>query len=145
MKKTLSIILAVLIASISLSARDRVSRDINQLPAPARTFLKTHFPKTPVNHIKIDKEIFESTSYDVILNNGSEIEFDSKGEWKEIDCGNKAVPKAVVLNDILKYVNTNFPKRAIVKIEKSSKKYEVELSDGTDLEFGRDGKFRKID
>jgi len=144
MKKFLTIIAIVLIASATMCARDRVTRNVSELPATSQTFLKKYFPKTGVNHIKIEKELFK-TSYDVILNNGTEIEFDSDGNWKEIDCGNTAIPNGIIMKAITNYVKTNYPKRVIVQIERSSSKYEVELSDGTDLDFGRNGEFLRVD
>lgn len=146
MKKAIYLlIIAIALVCSPAYARKNVTRDIKALPAQAQQFLRQHFPKQNVSHIKIEKEVFEGNSYDVVLNNGSEIEFDSKGNWTEIDCGAGAVPQGIILKEITSYVKKNYSGRSIVQIEKSSGKYEIELSDGTDLEFGRDGKFRKVD
>ena len=37
----------------------------------------------------VQKDLFLSTSYDVKMSDGIELEFNSKGEWVEIDCKNK--------------------------------------------------------
>lgn len=134
-----------IIACLPMAARDRVSRNVKDLPAAAQTMLSKYFGGEKVNHIKIDKPTFGSTEYDVVLNDGTEVEFDSKGNWKEIDCGMKAVPDALVLKPIREYVKSTFKGQKIVNIEKKSNKYDIELQDGTDLEFDRSGRFLRID
>lgn len=127
------------------SAKDRYTNNVKELPAVAVQFLKSNFPKHEVHHIKIEKRAFGGNEYDVILNNGTEIEFDAKGNWKEVDCGVEAVPASVIMKSISSYVKNNYSGAKIVKIEKSSREYEVELSNGIDLKFGRDGSFKKVD
>lgn len=145
MKKIISLMAAMLLVVISASARDRVSRNINDLPEAARTTLTKYFPKQGVNHIKIDDKTFGGADYDVILNNGTEVDFNSDGEWIEVDCGANAVPSGLVLKPISDYVARNFAKQKIVSIEKERNKYNVELQNGTELEFDRAGQFLRID
>lgn len=145
MKKLLSLIMLAILAIAPLAARERISRNVKDLPPAAQTLLNKYFGGEKVSHIKIDKPTFGSTEYDVILNNGTEIEFDSKGDWKEIDCGNSSVPKDLVLKSIRDYVSTNFKGQKIVNIEKQRSKYNIELQNGTDLEFDRAGRFLRID
>ena len=104
--KTLLIALVALFAATSVSARDRYSNDINVLPQAAQNLLSTHFPNVQVNHIKIDKHTFGGEDYDVVLNNGTEIDFDSKGNLEEVDCGRTGkVPNAIVPEAIRNYVH----------------------------------------
>lgn len=145
MKKILSTILLVMLAIIPMAARDRVTTNVNELPATAQATLNKYFAKQKVNHIKIDKKTFGGAEYDVVLNNGTEIDFDSKGNWKEIDCGTNKVPDGLILKPISDYIKTNFKGRTIVSIEVSRNKYDIELNDGTDLEFDRAGNFLRID
>ncbi len=145
MKKLLSILMLAIIAVVPMTARDRNSRNVKDLPPAAQTMLNKYFGGEKVSHIKIDKPTFGSTEYDVILNNGTEIEFDAKGEWKEIDCGSNAVPKDLILKTIRDYVSSNFKGQKIVNIEKQRNKYQIELQNGTDLEFDRAGRFLRID
>ncbi|MDE5685878.1 MAG: PepSY-like domain-containing protein [Paramuribaculum sp.] len=145
MKKSLSLLLLAVIAILPMSARERVTTNASELPAAANAFLQKHFPKTKVNHIKIESGTFGGTDYDVILSNGSEIEFDSKGNIKEIDCGYNSVPEGLILKPITDYVRRNFKGQKIVSVDISRNKYEVELSNGVELEFDRDGSFRKAD
>lgn len=128
-----------------VQARDIVSRNLNDLPATAQSMLKKHFTSKKVNHIKIDKKIVGQTEYDVILNDGTEIDFNGKGEWEEIKMGNKAIPSNILPSNIYNYVKKNHKGAKIVTVEKSRSKYEVELNNGLDLEFDRSGNFLRQD
>lgn len=145
MKKILIALLCMVIGLGAASARSNVSRDAKVLPAKAQTMLRTYFGKTAVNHIKIETKVLGEKEYDVILNNGTEIEFNHKGDWTSVDCGMSAVPSKLILPAIQKYVKANYPSAAIVQIDIDRNKYEVELNNGLDLEFSRDGRFLKVD
>ena len=145
MKKFITAMLLMAIAIIPMAARDRVTTNVNELPATAQATLNKYFAKTKVNHIKIDKKTFGGAEYDVVLENGTEIEFDSNGNWKEIDCGYNKVPDGLILKSITDHVKANFKNQHIVSIEVSHNKYELELSSGLDVEFDRSGRFLRID
>lgn len=127
------------------SARDRVTRNTSELPQAAQTTITRHFSKTGVNHIKIDSKVFGGDEYEVILNDGTEIDFNSDGTIKEIDCGRSAIPEALVLKPIRDYVNSNFKGAKIVGMDVERGGYEITLSTGVDLKFDRAGNFKKID
>lgn len=146
MKKLMVLMLAAIIGIGTSFARDRVTSDSNVLPAPAKEILNKHFPKVGVNHIKIDQNLVgQVDDYDVILNDGSEVEFDRNGNVKSVDCGSTSVPEALVLKPIRDYVAKNFKGAKIVGIETNRKSYEIELSSGMELKFDRSGAFLKID
>lgn len=144
MKKIL-LVLAVMLGVISASARDNYSRDINDLPVAAQTVIKNHFKKE-VSHIKIEKEWGRVSEYDVVLVDGSEITFDSRGNWKDIEVkGTGSVPSALILNSISTYVKQNQKKARIIGIEKNRSGYEVELSNGVEMKFNLSGQFLRYD
>lgn len=145
MKKLLAILAAIVVLALPMAAKDRIYHNSEPLPAAARTTLSKNFPKAEVNRVKVDSHIFGGDEYEVILSNGTEIEFDSNGEWKEVDCGHLAVPNAFVLKPIAQYVTKNYPGQKIVKVSKDRNKYEIELSNGIDLDFDRAGAFLRVD
>lgn len=145
MKKLLILMMAV-IATMACSAKDKYSTDPNVLPQTARTILANHFPKAKVSHIKIDKHTFGGTDYDVILTDGTEIDFDSKGNLDEVDCGRSGqVPDGLVAKSVLSYVKKSYPGQRIVKYDIKSNGYDVELQSGVEIEFDKQGRFRRID
>ena len=113
--------------------------------ADALNLITKYFPMLALNHIKIDSNLFGGADYDVVLNDGTELDFDKDGELKEIDCGMREVPSGLLLKTICDYVSKNFSGRKIVSMDIDSRKYEIELSDGIELEFDRSGQFLRID
>ena len=128
MKKIFALF-ALLLCFVQFSqAGDKVTRDVNKLPVAAREMINKHFPQAKVEYIKIEKDLFLSTSYDVKMSDGIELEFNSKGEWVEIDCKNKAVPAIFIPN----------------KIERDRKGYELTLENGLEVDFDQFGGFLKL-
>lgn len=125
-------------------AGDVVTRDVNKLPVAAREMIGRQFPKTKVAYIKIDKDLLQSTSYDVKLADGVELEFDSKGEWLEIDCKHNSVPTAFIPRTISKYMEANYGGHKIVKMERGRKGYELTLENGLEVDFDQFGGFLKL-
>ena len=145
MKKITTLLMMMLMIVGVASARDRVTRDIKALPEAAQQVINTHFKGKGVNHIKIDDKTFGSADYDVVLNDGTEIDFDSKGNVKEIDSGRNAIPDALILKPIRDYVAKNFKGQKIVGLEVNRNNYEVQLYGGMELKFDRSGNFQRID
>ena len=138
-------LMAMLVCSLQFAmARDVVTRDVNKLPVAAREMIGKHFSQTKVAYIKIEKDLFQSTSYDVKLADGIELEFNSKGEWLEIDCKNKAVPSTFIPQAISKYMKANYNGHKTVKIERNRKGYELTLENGLEVDFDQFGGFLKL-
>lgn len=145
MKKILLMIVAVIAVALGAQARDDYSRDPAVLPEAARTVLKSNF-KAKVSVIKIDKDFGRVSDYEVTLTDGTEIKFDSKGNWKEVEVAiDKTVPKAFVPAEAAAYVKANQPKARVIGIEKERNGYEVTLNNGVDIKFDKAGKFVKFD
>ena len=139
---TISLI-AALVFGISANAQKTVIKK-EALPANAQTFLKTHFGSKKPSYILEDKEIL-STEYRVQFDNKIEIEFDKKGNWKEVDGKGAKLPTSIIPKKIASYVKANFPKEKITKIEIGTSGYETKLTNGLELKFNLKGDFTKID
>ncbi|MEO8255670.1 MAG: PepSY-like domain-containing protein [Flavobacterium sp.] len=114
------------------------------LPANAQTFLKTHFAGQEPSYIIKDKETF-STDYKVQFTNNTEVEFDGKGNWEEVDGNHTAIPAAIVPKTIATYLKANFANTTVTKISKNYNGYEVDINNGLELEFNSKGIFTRID
>lgn len=145
MKKFVSVLVIVLGAIFSACAGDLVTRDISRLPESARQSLRTHFPKNNISYIKIDKEVLKKDKYEAILTDGSKVEFDSNGNWTEVDCNRKAVPATYIPAKIQAYLKANFPTQKVTKIERNRRKYELKLDNGLDAKFDLEGNLLKLD
>lgn len=145
MKKILMTLMIMLMGIVSIQARDYVTRDSSILPATARRTLKNNFPKIQINHIKVDTGVFGAKDYDVVLDNGIEVDFDRSGNWKEVDTGHRGVPDGLLPPAIKNYLKSNYRNAKVVKIEKDRNSYDLKLDSGLELEFDRTGRFLRID
>ena len=125
-------------------AGDVITQDPNQLPPAARSFLAKYFNQVEISHIKIESDLLRGKTYDVLLIDRTELEFDSKGNWTEIDCQRKAVPEDLIPVRVKQYVQVNFPRETITKIDRRAG-IEVELTSDFSLKFNKRGKFISAD
>lgn len=144
MKKFILAMLVAVIAFGTASARDKVYRSAEPLPEAAKTMLAKYFPKLKVNHVKVDSGVFD-TDYDVILSDGTEVDFNKDGEWESVERNMAAVPDALIPAPIMKFVKENYGNAKIYEISKDRREYEISLSNGLDLKFDRAGNFKRID
>lgn len=135
-------LIAGLIFGLSANAQKTVIKK-EALPANAQAFLKTHFGSKKPSYILEDKEIL-STEYKVKFGDEIEIEFDKKGNWKEVDGNNSKIPKSIIPKKIASYIKTNFPKEKVTKIEIESSGYEAKLTNGLELKFNLKEDFVKV-
>lgn len=146
MKKILSLFVMAMVAIQFTFATDIITKDMNQLPLPARNFVNRHFTKPQVAHIKIDKDMLEATKYEVLLVNGVEMDFDSKGNWEEVSSKKGAIPASIIPGFVTSYLKANnFANEHVTKIERDRKGYEVKLNTGISFKFDKKGKFLKAD
>ncbi|MBP3785523.1 MAG: PepSY-like domain-containing protein [Bacteroidaceae bacterium] len=113
-----------------------------QLPKEAQTIVQKHFAGKQILLVKQEME-WVRRHYDVVFSDGTKIEFDSKGQWVEIDCMHTAVPAALVPQPIMAFVKKTYPDAVVTKIERDRRGYDVDLSNGLDLEFN--SKYQLID
>ena len=108
------------------------------LPAPARTFISTHYADMPVPFAKA-----ELCGYEVVLPDGTEIEFTKEGEWKKIDAEHVFIPTGIISTlpaPISDYLTTSFAGIGVEKIEKDFfGVYELELANDAELRFSKEG------
>lgn len=147
MKKILSLLVLALMAVQFSLAKDVITQDMNMLPPSARNFVNHHFAKPQVSHIKIDKDRMEPRQYEVVLMDGTEIDFDSAGNWEEVSAKKgHVVPASIVPAFAADYLKAhNFNTQGVRKVERDRKGYEVELTNGVTFKFDKKGRFVKAD
>lgn len=116
----------------------------NQLPAQAQSFLNENFANVKISYAKQETDFIER-SYEVVLADGTKLEFTKKGNWKEVDCRYSEVPSAIVPAPIKNFINENYSGSRVLKIERDSRGYEVKLSNKLELKFNNDFKIVDID
>ena len=143
-KKLLIMIVAVLGISTAAMAKDTYARDASVLPKAAQTMIANNF-KANVSVVKIESDFGRVSEYEVVLTDGTEISFDRDGNWDNVEVGEGSIPKAFIPQAIADYVKANQPGQKIVGIEKERHGYDVELSNGIEMKFDKNGKFQRYD
>ncbi len=128
-------VVSLLIANVAMADDKPIA--VEQLPAAAKTFVKTHFKGQKIAYAEKD-----GVQYECQLEDGTKIEFNRKGVWHQVEStANKAVPASIVPKAVEQYVKAHYQDMVIRKIDKERYGYEVELSNGTELRFNAKGKF----
>lgn len=107
-----------------------------QLPEKAQTLINTNFTGIKVAFAKVDNDLF-GKEYEVLLTDGTKVEFAGNGEWKSIDCRYTAVPEALIPVQIKSYVSQNYPGTKIIEIERDRHETEVKITTGFELTFNQ--------
>lgn len=136
------VVCSVVLFSTTACADKNKPIQVNELPAKAQTVLTTHFSGQKVTMATLESEIIDK-SYNVILQNGTKLEFDRKGNLTEVDCKQETVPAKLIPQAIKSYVQTNYSDQNIKKMEIDKNEHEIELSNGLDITFNK--RFKVID
>ena len=134
------VVCSVVLFSTTACADKNKPIQVNELPAKAQTVLTTHFSGQKVA-LTIKENGFDG--YDVVLQNGTKLEFDRKGNLTEVDCKQGTVPAKLIPQAIKSYVQTNYSGQNIKKMEIDKNEHEIELSNGLDITFNK--RFQVID
>lgn len=148
MKRIMRILMIAICCMMSFNIVANAGNDkpinVNELPAKAQTLLSKHFKGQKVMLATIESGVV-SRSYDVVLRNGTKLEFDKKGNLTEIDCKQGIVPNQLIPQPIKNYLKENYRGETVRKIELNKKEYEVELANGIDLTFNKHFQLIDID
>lgn len=145
MKKILFVLAAIFTFGVSnvLADNDKLIKK-SELPAESQQFINDNFSGVEITYAKLERELLER-SYEVVLADGTKLEFTSKGAWKEVDCRYAEVPAAIVPQAIKNYVAKNYPGEKVLKIERDRGYYELKLSNRYELTFNKDYNIIDID
>lgn len=143
--KRFALLTLMVFGLMSCESSDRIAIEFTQLPNNAQNFIKTHFPDKTISIIFYDKDIFDK-DYEVVFEDTSNVDFNSKGEWTEIEVKSApGVPTAAIPAAITNYINAKHPTTFITKINKDRRDYEVELRNGIDIVFDKNGNTIRYD
>lgn len=145
MKKALVILCTLLMVAFAAKAADR-HRIITfeELPVKAQEFVTTFFSGQTIRFVEMEIEV-KRTEYTVRFENGMEIEFNSNGDWEEVESHADCLPTGFLNENIINYLSKNLPNHCIHEISKSRFKVEIELDNGLELVFNKNGEFLRYD
>lgn len=118
----------LLIIFSSVLAADDWKVDPNELPQSAIDFINKFFPNNRIILAERDRK-----KYEIVLENGVELEFFINGELKEVEGNYVAVPPEILPKTVANTVSVTFPNTTITKIKKKWNLYEVKLNNSMAL------------
>lgn len=133
---------AVVFVSTACSKADDEIISKSALPQSAQKVVDTYFPGEKISRVVRDSSSSGRVEYEVDFVSGRDIEFNSKGAWKSIDCKGSKVPAGLVPQAIRNYVANNAPGLYIVTIDRDRQGYEIELNNGVEMVFDSKGVYR---
>lgn len=146
MKKSI-IAAAVFFACVISAGADNREKPttVDKLPAKAQEFLSQNFKGLTVAFVVEDPKMTGS-EYEVTYTDRTEVDFNAIGEWTSVECKYDAVPQAVVPKQISDYLSgAGYGSQKIMKIEKKSYSWEIELSGGLEISFDTSFNVTEID
>lgn len=137
------LVAALAALTTSALAADDTPVQVAQMPKAAQQFIGQYFGDVQVSYATMDGGF--SKSYDVVLVNGTKIEFDGDGNWTEVDCKHGVVPEELIPAQIRRYVADNHPGQRIEQIDRRARGWEVGLGNGIDLKFNNNFRLMDLD
>ncbi len=132
--------MALLFTAVMANAQKKISA--SELPKDATIFLEKYFNGIAIEKVKKDSEHGEK-GYEVILKDGTEIEFWKDGKYREVEGKDNPIPTAYIDPKITSYIAKNYPNKKITHIDYGHKDVDVDLTGDIDLEFDKNGNFIK--
>lgn len=138
MKKIFTLLFCLSLLPLVASATDDKPIEFSQLPKEAQAFVTTHFSQAQIAFAKMDRDLF-SRDYEVIFTDGSQLSFNSKGQWTKVSCEKSStftVPSAIIPQAIADKVKSKWPASRITEIEKSERgRIDISLDNRMELTF----------
>lgn len=142
MKRTfLATVLSIVFAMVAVACHSSDEKEIGyaELPVQAQQFVKQYFPSATYSHVEKEKD-HGKWEYEVLLSDGTKIDFNNKGEWKCVDCKYSTLPAGIIPDAIVADIAQRYPSQQPYKIEKETGGYEIDIP-GFDLYYSNNGKF----
>lgn len=144
MKKFFALTLVVAFSLLISACSDRPVAP-QQVPQPIHMFVRQYFPGQTITYAEKDLEI-TGYKYDVFLTDGTHIDFDTDNVWDKIECNmTRTVPTALIPAPLVVNIKASFPDAMILKIDKERYGYDVELANGIELKFNKQGVLQEMD
>lgn len=147
MRLSKKVFLRILLAAVSVAGLwtlpgcdDEKRIDYGRLPAAAREFIEHYFPASGVSRVVRDKDDGR-TDYEVLLDDGTQIDFDGAGAWIQVECGFSALPEGLVPPRIMAHLAAHYPERTPYEIERETGGYLLTVTGGIELVYTSAGDF----
>jgi hypothetical protein len=131
----LTMVLALAVANVCMSKDKKVK--LANLPATVQQFIKKNFPKARIKKIAQESDDLD---YNVTFDNGAKLEFGKDNQWSEIYCKKTPFPVHLIPQQIVAYVQRQYPRTSIQRVERCSQGYDIDLNNNKHFQLSRDFK-----
>lgn len=138
--KKISLVLFFLTVCAFVSNAQITQIKSTQLPAQARTTIRKAWNGAPTVDAWRNK-MGKRVEYKASIENGSTIKFNAQGRWIEMRCYD-GVPTTLLPKAMLSHIDKYYEGQLIVWVSKTTKRYQIQLANGTKLEFNNKGIFQ---
>ena len=124
MKRIIQTCVVALVCMIAFQVKAVADNDkpiaVSQLPAVSQQVIKSHFAGKKVAMAKQETGLLDK-NYEAAFTSGEKVEFDKKGNWKEIrlqalrPCRQSFIPAKIA-----SYLKSNYPGVKVLKLEKGN-------------------------
>lgn len=121
-----SLFIIFILMNITTTCHDN-NIEINDLPESAQNFIGKYFSLDSIKTITISTK---EKDYKIKFFNHSEIIFNKKGIWQEVETKNNPFPIAlfdILPANIFQYIITVYPQRPVSSIRKTTYGYKIEV------------------
>lgn len=124
-------LLSLIFTALSLHADMIISP--NALPDVIKQFISTHF-KAQIGLVEVDRK-----SYEISLTDGTELEFDIMGNWKEIESKFAPIDFAVLPPNIANIIKNQYPNTTLIEVKRKINYYKIKLSNRMKIRIDPNG------
>ena len=114
------------------------------LPENVLSFIAEHFQDEKIAFAKEDRDLLK-ISYEIVLTDGTKLEFRRNGELKEINRHRNSIPDGIIPQAAADKVNELYPDSFITKAEYDDGELELELDNGFELKFDKNFNLAGLD
>lgn len=114
-----------------------------QLPAPAKSYIEANFNGENIT-VATKEDDFIRPDYNVLLANGTMLEFSNSGSVKKV-ASRSGIPAEIVPVTIREYVAAHYPGAGFLEFEIDRKTYEVKLTNRMELKFNSNFNVIEVD
>ncbi len=142
--KSVALLIGAMMCAAAMSCEYEKTISYDRLPSAAKSFVETYFSGVGVQRVEKEKDS-GTKEYTVWLKDGTEIDFDSSGDWTSVETTFSAMPLGFLPSGVSAYIEANYSVDNVFGAEKEIGGYEVELSTtysaSVKLLFDYDGNF----
>lgn len=96
----------------------------DSLPASAKEFLQKNF-NAEIGIVQVDKN-----EYEVYLSDGTELEFNMDGSWKEVESKGNPLNFNILPPNLADIIKSEFPNTSMIEIKKKINYYKIKFNNG---------------